>query len=152
MTTFIRIIWLHIILFCEFLHFLDSRWVIIIRSDVYYLNTLAFFQGNQLHLRKIPIFLFTGFFDCSIKYILRDKIGHSNHGDELEFFLVRIINASVAILPPKPLKRQHDKIKIFFNLVYPLLAHLDGISDAVQIACLYSPSSALGSPLPRTAM
>lgn len=137
MATFIRIIWLHIILFCEFLHLLDSRWFIIIRSNVYYLNTLAFFQGNQLRLRKIAIFLFTGFFDCPIKHILSDKIRHPNHRNKLELFFVRIINASVAILPPKAFKWRYDKVKIVLDLVRSLLAHLDGISNTVQkLDCL----------------
>lgn len=87
-------------------HKCDSSWLIIIGSDVHTLNAFALVIGKKLSLGEIGFLFLCGFRDRPFKIFLCNEIRKSNDGDPFEIFLMGVINAVRAILPPKALQRR----------------------------------------------
>ena len=89
-----------------FMHQRYCGWLIIIGSDLHTLNAFALVIGKKLSLGEIGFLFLCGFRDRPFKIFLCNEIRKSNDGDPFEIFLMGVINAIRAILPPKALQRR----------------------------------------------
>lgn len=96
------------------------------------LDAPALVLGQKFHLGKVPTLLGLRRFNSPVKRRPVNKVGQSNHRDEVKSFLMLVINTLDPILPPVALQWWHHKIKVTRNVMVTLLAHLNGVSNWVQ--------------------
>ena len=87
---------------------------------------------EEFRLREILPFFSGRFLHSPVKLSFRHELRQADHRRPLECLLVGVVHPINACLMPQALQRRNDIFEVTVDLMAPLIAHLDGKSNAVQ--------------------
>ena len=100
--------------------------LVVVRAEVHTLDTEALIVGEELDLGEILFLFGCRFPDRPVELFPGHELRQAEHGCPVEAFLPG------PRLFPQPFQRRHYEVKVTVHPVTALLAHLDGVEQAIQ--------------------
>ncbi len=116
------------------IHLPDGFRLQVIGSRVQTLDAETFVNSQKPDIGKIQLLFRCSLIQGPSKLFFGHKIRQPDHGNPAKSCLVGKVDFADALLPPEPLQRRDNIVKISFHVMGSFFAHLDGVGNGIQLA------------------